>query len=477
MILHIDPSDEINTIIHRIENCHASSIVLVVPEDYERLHDRINLQLLIKYAKDYNKELSLQSNDPILHSLAQQYDVEVWQDNSVATKDSADQDEQPSSTNSTSHQSSGSRKKGQWRNRLVVLLLIIGAFLGLIYMNVPQALVVITPEVRSFTERVVFDFIQINAVESIGVNVSLTRRTPTTGRKTVGISKAEGVVVLVNQGTTDVFVPRGTVVKTAGDVAFVTIMDVEIPSRETEYFMDVPFGIRAGRGEVGIIALNPGSRFNVSAGRIHTILGYDLDVRNPEATTGGEDTILPVAADSDIQRGKDAVIRDARQITLEALQTKIGTGRVLEDTLSIHVDWKDMTNVGEETEEVFVSANSHGEMYVLDPERLAVYATQALTTIIPKGFYLLPASLDLQNIRVAESEQGWQLILTVTGQAQGDVDLERVTANLLGASLTDVMQVTNNNPEIAQIQVEGSSREQLPRYQRWIHVEVIDPVI
>ncbi len=477
MILHIDPADEINTIVQRMKRSEDQAILMIIPDECRVLRDRNCMQLLVKYAKDFNKDLRLQTNDPLVIKEAEIQGVEVWQDMTASThEDDPEKSATPSKPDASSAEDSpqkkrkkASRRKRQWRDRIVVLLFIISGLLGLVYVNMPRALVVITPNNRDFTERVIFEFSRLAGVDLVQTNVAVTRKTPATGRKTVGIQAATGVVILVNQNKEDVVVPRGTIVKTGNGEPFMTIKEVVVPAVETQFFMDVPTGLRAGQGEVGIVALNSGTKGNVAAGRIQTIVGYLLDVRNPEATQGGIDTTLSVATDQDVQRVKDSVLREIRQLTLTKLYEQIGNGMVLEDTLEVDVDWKEQTVVGTETDEVSVSTVGNAQIYVVDSAKLTNQAKEALKHVIPTGFQLLPDTLEIQNITVQDVE-GWRLTLTVTGLAQGFVDLERITQRLLGSTVQEVAQVAANHPEILEITVEQSTGNRLPRYSRWLQV-------
>ena len=87
MIIYVDPVDELNTIVHRIRMEKDSEILLVVPPENWVLRDEINVKLLAKYAKDSQKQLIIQTGDPLVIKYAEANQIPVVCDESAAAKD------------------------------------------------------------------------------------------------------------------------------------------------------------------------------------------------------------------------------------------------------------------------------------------------------------------------------------------------------------------------------------------------------
>ena len=95
------------------------------------------------------------------------------------------------------------------------------------------------------------------------------------------------------------------------------------------------------------------------------IAGFDLDVRNPEPTRGGADTVLQVSSEDDLAEVRHMVERDAEQAILSKLSEEL-TGspyKLLSGTLEIELEWEYHTPLGEETEDVFAAAKVRGRGY------------------------------------------------------------------------------------------------------------------
>ena len=100
----------------------------------------------------------------------------------------------------------------------------------------------------------------LDGIELASVQTLLTRRTPATGRKIVGISRAVGAVTLINQSQSEAAVAKGTILETGSGILFRTTKDVVVPAVTTQYFMDIPTGLTAGKAEVEIEAVEAGSQ-------------------------------------------------------------------------------------------------------------------------------------------------------------------------------------------------------------------------
>lgn len=463
MRIYVDPADELNTIVHRVRLASQAHVELVLPKNCDVLRNPINLQLLAKYAKDWKKEITIHTSDPLIVQEAEAHGLKVYQVEEVR---SATSEHSATEDSSTSHKRP-KRKRG--RERLVVILLIIAAFTGIAYLITPQVEVVITPAVNEFSESIRFRFTDLASVEAVDTSVNISRRTSATGRQTVGIARAEGVVVLLNQSQEEISVPQGTIVTTGNQVAFQTTVDVTVPPVSTEYFMDVPTGLRAGRAEVDVEAVELGTRANVSAGRISRIQeGMALEVRNPEPMRGGEDAVLTVVADEDVARAQERVERDARQLALEALRQKVGEGFLLEDSLRVQIEWDQISEVGQESDEVYATARIQASIYQVDSSQLAQEVVEALTAIQPEGFAVKTDSVKISQWTVDDDE----LVLAVEGIYLGEIDTQGLLTSLSGLSIDDALSLREQFPEIAQVTVNKEQGDHLPRWVRWIDLQI-----
>ena len=449
MIVRVDPSDELNTVIHRVRQVEDDEVVVVFPDKGEPFQDPVLMHLLSQYAQEWGKTIIIDSGDPVIRSNAETAGLDV------SKLDSSIQEPQPDES-----RGSGCMEK------LTVVLIILLTCIGLAYFAIPRAVVVVTPAVQEFTEKVKTPLAQRGGVQLVEANTVITRRTPATGRQIVGITKSTGEVVLINQTSEPIFVPRGTIVKTAGETAFVLTQDVEVPAVSAQYFMDIP-----------VEALVSGSKGNVAEGRIQYVLGFDLTVRNPEPTVGGADTVLSFSTMEDVNRAYALVKRDASQLTLESLQKVVPIeGVILLDSLQFDLEIMDQTVLDEETEEVFVSAVSKGKIYVLDREILSQELQSELEMLLPGDFLLVDGSLELSDF-VVEGVPGAQTLkITVRGQRRGRVDEKQLLDRLIGQPIHDLEEISLDFPEIGHLAVRNFRGEELPRWRHWLKVQIHDPL-
>ena len=140
----------------------------------------------------------------------------------------------------------------------------------------------------------------------------------TTGRKRVGHVPAKGNVFFINSSVNPIIVPKGTVVATKTGMKFVTTKPVVVPKKSTRYELGVPTGENYGQAEVEVEAVEKGTVGNVERQTITVIEGHlanTLHVINPQRFTTGEDRLVPVVQEEDLQR---AEVEAKRQVALRA---------------------------------------------------------------------------------------------------------------------------------------------------------------
>lgn len=487
MTIYLDPMDELNTIVHKIRTAPDPEVVLVVPPENRALRDEINVKLLAKYAQDSQKQLAIRTDDPLVskyaavnqipvialeETAAGEADGETAEDNGFAPEAAAAKDENGPSRRPR-RERPGSGRAGY--ERVFVVLLVLAAVLGLAYYHLPKAIIVVTPKLIDFAETLELPLAELEGAEMVAAQATLTRRTPATGRKTVGITGASGVVALINQSQSEVVVKKGTVVETSSGIQFQTVRDVVVPAVQAQYFMDIPTGLTAGKAEVEIAAVEPGSRGNVAAGRITSIHGYDLEVRNVEPTAGGEDIVLQVAAEEDLKRARAMVERDAAQELSDAIKAKLGDGIMLEETFKIEIQWVNLSQAGEETSEVFASGMCLGKAFMLDTGQLGEEVAQALAAKVPPGFMIDPRTVSLGGVQLVEAGQEYLLRVEARAVIQGVITPNELADMLAGRDVGEFPDVLAADPAIARIEVENGVKDKLPTLPRWLKIKVEQP--
>lgn len=470
MIIHIDPVDELNTIVHKMRMEQDGQILVVVPKDNRILHDPINVKLLAKYAKELQKEIAVQTNDPVVIELAEANKITAIKETSAAAKEEEDEEKEALHTK---------KRRKVYRqfgyDKLFVLLVIAASILGLAYYHLPKAIIVVTPQVLDFEKDLVFSLSELDGVEIVAEKQVLTGQTPTTGRKTVGVTSAEGFVTLINHGRSDVLVKKGALVETKTGIKFTTMNDVKVPAVTVNYLGDLPIGSAAGMVEVAIAAIEPGSKGNVINGSIEIIRNYDLDVRNINPTMGGEDIVFRIAAKDDIEKAQSMAIRDGERKLNASLQEQVGERLVLNDTFEMKIEWTDMSTVGEETSDVYVSGICVGQVYMLDAYKLSEHVSELLSTEIPSGFIIDADTIVFDNLRLINNED-LQMSISAWAVIHGTVDSISLADELAGKDRSELETVIDSYPTIAGIYIESGVGDKLPKLPRWLRIKVEQPI-
>jgi len=466
MVIQLQPEDELNTIIHRIQEAPASPVTLVVPSEGAVLRDPLTWQMVAEYARRAGKQLLVQAEDPAVGDLVRRAGLDVLAG--------------PSQAAAGEEEDSGAR--GPVRRAvdvLAVLLLAAAACLTLVYFAVPKVTVIVTPAVQPVERVLLFPLDALAAAQPVEAEFALTRRTAATGRKVLGTARAVGEVVLINQGREQVLVPRGTIVSTASDTLFQITADVTVPGITAQYFMGIPVGIQAGQAVAPIEAVLPGSGGNVAAGRVERIAGFDLDVRNPEPTRGGQDTVLQASTAEDVERARQLVERGAEQEVLSRLREKLesSSSSLLVDTVQVGLEWAEATPVGEETHEVLATAQVKGRGYALNTDKFASAVELALQEVLPPGWTVVPHTVRHSAPEVLSTDDGPMLQVMAAAASRALVSPGEVAPLLVGAAVSDLERIAEAIPAAARLEVRGYEGEYLPRLKRWLQIEVEEPTL
>lgn len=168
--------------------------------------------------------------------------------------------------------------------------------------------------------------VEVSDPEEIGDQITVTQTVTATGTAPVQVA-ASGVVVFNNWTFFPVEVPAGTYVA-AGEQAFATRADVVVPRGR----LTGQGTIAAGQEAVEVDAAAVGPAANVPARAINVVVNEEIDqrlrgfpenpqprVNNPEPTTGGVDTTVPLMTQADVDTALQALRAELAAQTNAAL--------------------------------------------------------------------------------------------------------------------------------------------------------------
>jgi hypothetical protein len=341
----------------------------------------------------------------------------------------------------------------------VVLLVAVGGLLALEVL--PSATVVLAPRaepirpinlaVEARTDVTVVDAANLRIpAQRIEFDLAATYTVTATGEKIVE-TKATGNVTFSNLDTGGgVFIPAGTVLQTKGrdKTEFATLADVTLPQATYVFETDPPgFELVPSTGSVGIEAVEPGEAGNVGNNTITEVQGggRDLQVTNPEATSGGERTESPEISQDDVDAATEAIAA-ALAADLDA-QLAAGTG--VPPGMTMYAESRVVgvpeysvdpaTLVGSTELEVEILASAAGTVLGVDTSPIEALAQSRLEAETDEGWSLDPGSiaLTLGTPTVAQGGDAMSFPVTLGGTQVRDVDQAALIVSIRGLILPE----------------------------------------
>lgn len=149
---------------------------------------------------------------------------------------------------------------------------------------------------------------------------------------------------------------------------------------------------------------------------------------------------------------------------------------MIDETFKIDIEWTNMSQVDEETSEVFASGICVGKAYLVDLDQLSRATAALLAEAVPDGFVLVPETVSFDSVSINETEAGYQLNLRTQAVIRGVIDEATLAQQLAGREDEEIDTVLIANPGVARIYVESGPQDKLPQLPRWLKIKVEEPV-
>jgi hypothetical protein len=197
------------------------------------------------------------------------------------------------------------------------------------------------------------------------------------------------VVEFTNLTSEPISIPSGTGVRTVGDPA------IRFETTETAV-------LPAGSGkttQAGVRALEPGQSGNVDAGTITAVeglLGLEISVLNPQATSGGLDQLSPAVGEEDIARLREDLTEILLGEAQTILESDLGDAQVLVvESLDVSRVIREQfdSDVGDAAEAVGLSMEIEVSGIAYEYEDLEGFLQQALEDRRAAGMLGVPGSI------------------------------------------------------------------------------------
>ncbi len=484
-VIELEDHDDLNTIRDRILTAQSPRVLLVIPWDSPSLRKPVDLQVVQRFGEAHGIEVAIVSTEGGIRTAAHDVglptfrSVEAAQRKAQWVKHINEEDELAPWTPSPRKRREAERAAVE-RNQAVVqatrrhpawIALKIGIFvLALLVIGfaalaiVPTAQITLVPQSTKITVSVnlVADP-KAEEVDPLTGHVpsaqvtTIVRDTitiPTTGKKSVPESRAQGRVIFVNQLNTPIHISQGTVVRTSATgqaLRYVLTKDV-----------DVPAGIGA-QAEGNVEAVEVGSGSNVDANMINEIEGVAAlaaRVSNPDPLSSGGDKEVRAVDAADREKAQEDIKPQLRDKALKQLQANLDQGEfIIPESLSGNI--LELTFDHEITEQAddltllmrveYTAEKVKSE----DANSLVFGALQAQT---PPGYELLPEGMAFQRgdaVALPETEDLFQFSMQGTGYAAANLDVGKALSQISGKPIkaaTELLQKSlplKKEPEIA----------------------------
>lgn len=501
--LTVGAGDQINALIRRLMDSTEGVVVFEIPEDARVLRNEVNMRLLLFYAQKEAKQVVLISADTAVQRLAQDCGIRVYPGREDFESLDVHQDGARTAAAGGKHVRSGGFSgwislRSVRLSLLLAFALLLGGFM--LWMN-PGAEVVVSPavqkEVQEFQVLARYgsakradqegpaaagsDKMARVATARVASDFTFTEQIRATGKKVEGITPAKGVVTVFNQGSKSVRLPEGTVFATGSGIRFRSLEGVVVPAVSTEYFMQVPVGLRAGQEEVNVAAMEPGTSGNVGRARITVLEGKTdgtLRVINPDPTSGGEDRIATTVTESDLNHLKTLIERDMEARAAAVLKEGIAAGDYLVEP-SVGAELVGIvfsSAVGEEAEEVKATATVHGAGWKVERKALEKAVLPLYDRDRARKDLRFSNRLILRQIRLESfNKQEARLHVVAEGWYYERVDRAKVVEAVLGKNLKAAEARLRQLPQISSFKIDVRGKGKLPGWDRLISVVIREP--
>lgn len=509
-IFYLDLEEDINSLLTTLGQEKAKKLALVVDQRSTIFNSRINLQLLQKYLADWEKELVFISQEVRLIRLVLETDLKIYPDlealkldepivdldspmvTSLSTEELLGELDSEADDEITSPMYRSKRYQKSWPSRLVISLLALLILGGLtwFYVGFPMVTVEISPAIKQLEKELQitceYGLEQVRIAErkvpllTFRSDVEGQVQVMTTGRKRIGFTRAEGVVVLINNQAKEVNLPAGTQLKTSTGVSFKTVEKVTVPKVQGEYMLDLLVGTKAGKSEVKIVALEAGSNSNVASGRITQFVGknFGLQVINPEATRGGADREEMMVTQKDLDRTISDLEVELKKLVKDQLAKEIGADYlVLEETLRYELENVQIDHhLDEPAEEITASGQIIASGYLLLKDDLRVITEELYLADLPENHTLYSSGIQISKIDLLErAEDSIQLNLEAVAQVVAQIKTSTIADQLKGQTIEYADGLLSKMKEIRYFRILADGKSRIPKFTFAIRVLVRDP--
>ena len=464
-IVYLEPHDDYNSVRDKLNWTQAPRVIIVWPGRGRVLSRRFDLVMLQRYARKKGTRIGLVTLDPdVLHHAESlqipTFDSLEYQPEKAWRVRGSRKISKPTSSGKfpslQSAQNRTGKKYSQMNLAARIATFSVGflAFLSLVILLVPQAVITVKPETLNIvkTYSIGLELDQAGVISNyshlparqIQSTVEGRLRFPTTGIVSRPDQSARGEVTFINRTDQSLIIPTGTTVRTL------------VPS--TPHFItQSPVNLDPEEGAivtVEVVASSPGPEGNVKAEAIQAIdghLGLSATVINFGPITGGSLKFRSAVSSIDLRRVRRELENDLLD---KAHQALLGLAQEGEDLIpgSIHllktVEEHFSIEIGEAADSLELSLIVIFEGWVYSPNGLHSALYQILINDLSKGENIQPDTLrilEIADIAYGDEDEGPSIDVTISAQtffgADSSVIRDIVKGKIADEALEDLKKI------------------------------------
>ncbi|MAS33428.1 MAG: hypothetical protein CL610_05440 [Anaerolineaceae bacterium] len=467
--IQLEADDDIPSVRDRLSFYHRKRVLIIWPEKGTVLTRKLDLVLLQRDALRRGIRLALVTHDPQVVRNAKELNIstfetigasqrKTWKRGRTGVfsnrfwrprKDTPDPEELMPVASRVRAEEEREPLLRRLITRALLLAFIVGVALGLTYVLLPGATIVLVPaqnevetEVTITADRSARGVDIENAIipaTLLSVTIEETGTVPTSGEQALADVPATGAVVFVNQTSSAINIPLGTNLSTSAGtpILFRTTESATLPAGVGQQ-VEVPIeALPTSSGEIG----------NVASGLINTVIGdlaNRVAVRNINATFGGTNRSLAAVTQEDRDRLL-AVVRQQLQSRayLEMLPRLEESQFLILETVRIAEERSDWTTFsaqpGDVADTLTLTMRAVVEATAINEQFGQQIAFASLARQIPRGREIRPDTITYQRGPVTGIFQNGQNTFTLTGSAQvsAQIDTDVLRERILGMTVEE----------------------------------------
>ena len=494
--IYVDPEESLKSFLEKLQDVDENKIIIIIHQRSSIFIGQVNIELIKKYASRSEKELIFISNIKKIKNLLTGVGFEVY-DNLEDFKidqgvDEVVEVEENLLINTNSNQQLKPKSSG-FNFKKIFLFLIFGLMLGAgyFYYTLPLVTIKVTPVVKNkevvnnLTANLKQQDVNFTKQSLALIKKEIKLKTITqinaTGKKSVGVEYATGVVTFVNNNKKEVIIPAGTTIATKNGIKYKTLSQAVVPKLKVEKMMDIVVGAQAGKEEVNIRALNKGESGNVSQGRIVEFVdkSYAVKLFNPEATTGGKNRSLSQITARDIEIGLKQAKKQLRKKANQELKKKFDANMIyFSKQLKMQEENIQAENkIGDLAGTLTLQGEAAAVGFAIAKKDLKDLVFDAYNQQLGVEFKLYSDKIKIKDVEIIKvAAEKLKLKVISTGKVIGALEQSQLIDEILGKKVANVKSLLDNMSEVANYKITPNNQVNLPQFKYGVKLMVVEPV-